>query len=181
MHWLACVQGPRSVWFVGRKLARGGARGSPIEMPRVGASTGSELARTMSVHAAGLLSTRPVVDAHGTLPSGVEATPGAAPPRPACTLQAAPGPDAGHCSAPAGTLMRASSPTDVAPHPANVSAAAAPAAQTEPTVLFKTRLAVGAAARATTLKWFETTTNASARCALGRDLISETRCRSKCN
>src|ERR1700693_5323118 len=42
-----------------------------------------------------------------------------------------------------------------------------------------TRPAGGVDARATMVSWLETTTNASARCAFGRDLKSSTRGRSK--
>src|SRR6266853_535609 len=43
-----------------------------------------------------------------------------------------------------------------------------------------TRPAGGVDARATMVSWLETTTNASARCAFGRDLKSSASCRSKC-
>src|ERR1700682_362508 len=161
----------------------GGTRGSAIELPRVATSTGSATGSTTSVHAAGLLSPRlRVVVAQGSLPSGVEGTPGKAAPTPSLMLHAAPGPDAGHCSEPAGTLMRASSACGVGRHSPFVSAGtSAPTAQTAATVRSRIKLDGGAAARATTLKWLETMTKASARCALRQDVKTDPSFCFRCN
>src|ERR1700682_3918946 len=172
----------------GRRVATGtlgGTRGSPIELPRVAASTGPAMGSKTSVHAAGLLSPGLLAaDVQGALPSGVEATPGTAVPTPSLMLHAAPSPDAVHCSAPAGTLTRASFAGAVWAHPSWVSGTpSSPTAQTVATWLTAwatIRLDGVTAARATTLRWFETTKNASARCVLGRDMKTDTSCCGKC-
>ena len=152
-----------------------------IESPRVATSTGADAASKMSVHAAGLFGAgSPVAAGQGDWPSGVDATPGMALAS-LVLLHAAPGPDAGHGSAPFGTLTLASSAVPGVVHPC--VEAAAPAAQTAapcPTVRPTSRLDGGEAAKATKVIWFETRTNAIARVVFGRNLKSNTKRRSKC-
>jgi hypothetical protein len=106
------------------------------------------------VHAAGLLKPLlPGADVQGVAPSGVEATPGVYVPTPSLMLHAAPGPDAGHCSAPAGTLTLASSAGGVALHPSLVSPTMSGSdAQAAAIARSRIRLDGGAAASAGTLK-----------------------------
>jgi hypothetical protein len=75
--------------------------GAATDSPRVAVDAG-ELASKVSVQAAGLL--KPGLSPHGARPSGVDATPGSALVAASPELHAAPGPDAGHCCPPAGTL-----------------------------------------------------------------------------
>lgn len=109
------------------------------------------------MHAAGLLGPGlSVVVGQGDWPSGVDGTPGTAFTTPSLLLHDAPGPDAGHCSAPAGTLTLASSAAAVDVQPCWATEST-PAAQTAAVWLIAwtarpgIRLDDGPAARATTL------------------------------
>jgi hypothetical protein len=129
----------------------------------------------MSVHAAGLLETGlSETVGHADWPSGVEATPGVTAGTLAALLQVAPGPDAEHCSEPSGTLTLTSpvvpGDTHADPEVSDRVAQTTALCLRAWTALPTTRLAGGAAARATMLNWLATTTNASAKCALGRIL-----------
>src|SRR5882762_10013538 len=158
--------------------------GAATDSPRVAADAG-ELGSTVSVHAAGLL--RPgllSLTAHGARPSGVDATPGTALVAPSIELHAAPGPDAGHGCPPAGTLTWVSSAVGAEVHPFDADVVAStPAPQTAFWPIDcrapATKVEGVVAASATTVSWLAATRNATARCALRRDLKSGTSCRSK--
>src|ERR1700674_367337 len=92
--------------------------GAAIESPRLTAAVGTDAGSSTSVQAAGLLGAGSSVAAgQGAWPSGVDATPGAIAAAGSCVLHAAPGPDAGHFSAPDGTLRLTSSAGAAVVHP----------------------------------------------------------------
>src|ERR1700687_3354453 len=160
--------------------------GGASESPPFATFTVGATARRMSAHAAGLVGTGSSEGVgEGGWAAGVDAVPGfpagAMPP----LLHAAPGPEAGHCWEPAGTLTLASpaAPMDMHPELA-VSAPDAQAAAPCLTACIVRRIspAGGAAANAAMVTWWPLTTNtASSRCAFARFLKPRTNRRSRCN
>src|ERR1700674_4793026 len=84
-----------------------GAAGRSVESGTLGVTSGAAIESPRLTAAVGTESS--VAAGQGAWPSGVDATPGAIVAAGSCVLHAAPGPDAGHCSAPDGTLRLTSS------------------------------------------------------------------------
>src|SRR3981081_2625718 len=126
VFWPACrnvllaVRSRRWVVCPGRSELTGtlGVTAGASDVPRLPTSAGVASGSTMSAQAAELLSDDESAVGHGDWPSAVEATPGVGAAWPSLVLHAAPGPDSGHCTSPAGTARLVSSGAGaVAPAP----------------------------------------------------------------